>query len=130
VALAFEQGRAHDRVTLATVLAGVTPPPSRFHRAYLKVAQDLLETMERQGALRRNALGWYRRRKPGPSPSARLATCALVNARAGIHLMVEKILGVLHHPPRRHFTEPDSLRSWLGEVLTLPEKAQLAVFLG
>lgn len=43
-----------------------------------------------------------------------------------IHSMVEEILGVLHHPVRRHFTDPDLLCRWLRELLSPQEQLRLA----
>jgi hypothetical protein len=56
VIAAFESSPAHDRLTIAARLCGHAPP----HRAYLKVAEDVLAYMEGQGKLRIDDEGWHR----------------------------------------------------------------------
>jgi hypothetical protein len=56
VMAAFESSPAHDRVTIAVRLCGHAPP----HRAYLKVAEDVLGYMKGQGKLRVDDEGWHR----------------------------------------------------------------------
>jgi hypothetical protein len=54
----------------------------------------------------------------------------LVGDSAMFGLQVEKLIREAGHPARRTFRDAAALESWLGEVLSPPEKTRLKTFLG
>jgi len=53
----------------------------------------------------------------------------LIGDSAVFAMQVERVLHGGNHPNRRAFRSPTELAAWLGEVLTVPERAQLQMFL-
>lgn len=63
---AFEDVPAHDAVTLAVYLSdasgtSVSDGLTNLMRHYRIVAEDVLGCLHEQGAVTRDAMGWYRR---------------------------------------------------------------------
>ena len=53
----------------------------------------------------------------------------LIGDSAVFAMQVERVIHSGNQPNRRAFRSPTELAAWLGEVLTVPERAQLQLFL-
>jgi len=57
----MEHGKAQDSTTLTECLAGCSGLflPSPLFKAYRRVAQDILDNLEKRGLIKRSEYGWY-----------------------------------------------------------------------